>query len=43
MDKFEMILKQNEKKKVFFAKKWVTNQDFYRSFSNHRKNDGKAT
>ena len=41
-----IILHDFEKKKnknVSFAKKWETNQDFYRSLLNHRKNDGKAT
>ena len=28
--------------KMFFAKKWETNQNFYRSLLNHKKNDGKA-
>ena len=30
-------------KDVFFAKRWETNQDFYRSLLNYKKNDGKAT
>ena len=37
-----MILKKKIKK-WFFAKKWETNQDFYRSVLNHRENDDKAT
>ena len=31
------------KELVFFAKKWETNLDLYRSLLNHKKNDGKAT